>query len=206
MIKSIQILLVIIFSNFCFGQNESENIKSEAEKVFYDIVNVYKSEDCEMLTSYLNDSILIINSPKDTVLKTSAIINFDKYCGRVFSRVNKNINDAIHKKYYKLRLVTGDEFSKFKDKSNFSNGGENLMTSDVNFSLYFLAHKSHRFNRNDVFVCGIEPLKREDFYVKDSNGNWQKKEGNEFDLQFFKLYLFVLRKTDTSWKIVAIAN
>lgn len=65
MIKSIQILLVIIFSNFCFGQNESENIKSEAEKVFYDIVNVYKSEDCEILTSYLNDSILIINSPKD---------------------------------------------------------------------------------------------------------------------------------------------
>ncbi len=203
--KLIYVFLQFFISNFIFAQNNSENIKTEAKATFYKIVNIYNSGNCDSLTSYLNDSIIIINSPKDTILKTSSVINFDKYCERVFSRVNKNITDSIHKKYYKLQLISADEFSNYKDKKNLSFDGESMVSADINFCLYFLAHKSHRFHKNDVFISGIEPLKMEDFYTKTDDG-WENKENNEFSLIFSKLYFFVLRKTDNGWKIIAIPN
>lgn len=185
-------LLLVIICCTSFGVNNNQkDMEEEAEEAFYSIFNSYRSNNCDDLLSFLNDSIIFINTPKDTVFKTYDIIDSSRFCSKAFERINKNLDESSHKKNYTVNTFTFEEFSKYKNSNILKDSSLVDLSSDTQMALMFLGSKSHRFDEHDVFVTGIET---------------KNKEEIEYKIGWFKLYFFVLRKTVNGWKIKALSS
>ena len=180
---------MFFFSSNLFCQNDS--LKIEAKKEFYKIFDLYKKANCDSLISKLADSIIFINLPIDTILKTSNVIDTSFYCTRAFKRFNSNQTAEDHKKYYNLYTFTVKDLISLKGKNLMWDSTLQHLSSDTKMALSFLSFKSHRFNSNDIFITGIEPKN------KDNHNN---------NLGRLGYYFFVLSKSKNGWKIKALST